>query len=94
MSVTTLPVAELRAQLAAALTAVESGERILLTRHDRVVAALVPPDADAPSPLETRAAQLLAQLTRTESDGELPEVVEQPAIDPVQWAAEIAAARR
>jgi prevent-host-death family protein len=94
MPVTTLPVSELRANLAAVLTAVEAGQRILLTRHDKIVAALVPPGADPPSPLEARAAQLLADLIGADAADGLPDVVQNPAIDPAEWTAEITAARR
>lgn len=75
------------------LAEVEAGGRILLTRHDRVVAALVPPNADAPTPLESRAAELLADLTRSMDGAELPPVVENPTIDPRQWVADIMANR-
>ena len=88
-----MPVSELRANLAAVIASVEHGQRILLTRHDRVVAALVPPSSGAPTALEARAAELLAELLTPETGEDLPPVVGQPSIDPQEWVAEISAAR-
>lgn len=89
----TLPVSELRSHLAAAIADVESGERILLTRHDRVVAALVPPTADPPSPVETHAAELLARLLAPAAEP-LPPVIDAPEADTSAWVEEIRGARR
>lgn len=93
VAVTSIPVSQLRANLAKVLAEVESGDRILLTRHDRVVAALVPPNTDAPTPLEARAAELLADLGRRTQGSDLPPVVENPSVDPQQWVDDIMADR-
>ena len=93
MAVTSIPVSQLRANLAKVLSEVESGGRILLTRHDRVVAALVPPNTDAPTPLEAKAAELLADLGRKAQGTDLPPVVENPSIDPEEWVDDIMADR-
>jgi prevent-host-death family protein len=93
MIVRSLPVSELRANLASVLSDVEAGQRVLLTRHDRVVAALVPPSGEGLTPLEARAAALLADIAREAPNDDLPPVVEHPSIDPKQWVAEIMADR-
>lgn len=88
-----MPVTALRAHLATVIASVEAGDRVLLTRHDKVVAALVPATADAPSALERAAAELLTRITQPVSK-ELPEVVASPTIDPTEWVQEIYEARR
>ena len=94
MATRTLSISDLRAHLAAAIEQVEAGDRLLLTRHDRVVAALVPPDAGPLSPLEERAAALLAQLGAPATETGLPEVVADPELDVEEWVSEVRAARR
>lgn len=93
METSSIPVSQLRAHLASVIAAVEGGQRVLLTRHDRVVAALVPPAEPAPTPLEARAAHLLAALSASPSGDGLPNVVERPSLDPERWVAEIIAGR-
>lgn len=94
MATHTVPISELRAHLAAAIAQVEAGERLLLTRHDRVVAALVPPQAGAPSAIEERAAELLVALTRADAEADnLPDVVDVPTLDVTSWVTEIRQAR-
>ena len=101
MATHTVPISELRAHLAAAIAQVEAGERLLLTRHDRVVAALVPPQAGAPSAIEERAAELLVALTPAAADADadaaaenLPDVLDVPTLDVTSWVTEIRQARR
>lgn len=88
-----MPVTELRAHLSTVIASVEAGDRVLLTRHDKVVAALVPAPQDTPSALELAAAELLVRITQPAS-GELPAVVASPTLDPATWVEEIYEARR
>ena len=78
----TIGIRELRQNLSAALRRVASGERLVVTDHNRPVAELVPLDAGKPG-----LARLIAEGTVTPPDGPL----ELPA--PINFGGHLAASR-
>ncbi len=70
-----LSVSELRANLAATLDAVERGERVLVTKHNRIVATIHGVETPMLSPIEVRTAEILAGFMGQEGGRTIPPMV-------------------